>query len=172
MCSSRGAFILPDAAKTACTRAAAAGFLLVIRAAIVAGQFAHDLVGVGAAAGAHDLGALGFQITQAALGVLRLGGDVAALLGGAQGLGEEEVFVAVGFFQLTLTLLRDLIELAHFGFDLWQGLAGLRALLVFGDEALFELDADRIARHPLRAGLAWHASRRRSRSWNGRRRAD
>ena len=133
---------------------------------------ADDIILERAAATGHELLALHIQLTHPTLGTFQLAVGRPARRTALQRLGEQEVFEAVGFFELTLTLLRDLIQLAHFGFDLGQGVAGLCALLVFDDEALFKLGTDRIARHPLRAGLARHACRRRSWSWNGRRRAD
>ena len=163
----RAAFaVLPDRAARHRAAAIAARILLIGSTAIVARQFAHDIVPIGATARAQDLLALGLQIAQTPLGRLDLSRQIVALLGRAQGLGEQKIIVAVGSFEAALALLVGLIGRAHLGFDLGQCVARLCAFLVFQHEALLELGAHWVAREPL-AALRSSPRRDRSWGWNG-----
>ena len=122
---------------------AAARLLLVLRAAVVAGELADDVVLVGApVAGAQDLAALGLEVGQALAGAVGLVGERDAALRAPQRAREQELVPAVGAIELQLRGLVLALHRAHVALDLGQDLAALAGALSLGHQPLLELQTD------------------------------
>ncbi len=109
------ALVLPDRPVVAAI--VAARLLRVVGAAVVAGKLAHDVVAVGLFTRADDLLPLRLELGDPAVRLLALLGEVDATPRAPQGLGEQEVLVAVVAFEIELALLVGVLDLPQLRLD-------------------------------------------------------
>ena len=141
----------------------AARLLLVVGAAVVAGELAHDVVLIGALGGHGDLLALGLEVGELALACVLLLREIDAAARAAQRLREQEIFVAVAALELAARRLDRPASTWRISFSsCGQHIARFVGALAFLHEALLELEADRIFGRPVggRRRARWRLRRR------------
>ena len=150
--------------------AATARHVDVVRAAVIAGQLAYDVVLVGSARRTDDVLTARLEVRQAPLRDIDLAGQVLALRRVAERLREQELVIAAPI-ELRLTRVEGAIDDANFIFDARKLIARLVTLRPLLHEALLELVADRVLRRIVgggsRGGRSRHAGRGRN-AWSAR----